>query len=606
MTDELIPIRLSHLLGQSGVGAIVRGPNGLVVVQDTRQWTDRHGHVTGKTIPYVDRVRAALDIDQELREPPVAKELANGQVDGVVVPATRFPSWMHCPACGALHYRPWQAKPPNDEPRCDREACKRGPKLEQVTWVLAHTDGHLADVPWHVLTHADAQNPQQRECKHRDQLRLVERGYESRTLVCGACKVTKVFTGAERVFFGNGRMQPWTKDDHVSTSPVTEGNAEQPAEVLAVNDTRVYAPEADSALVIPPESRVRKGTVVDRLYRNSEVRSQIDNARMPLQRKSVMRTLAEEYRCSTTDIETAITDIEQGYPLYGENPTPGQLLESEFKAFLEILPDQRDDEDLVTRNNSDIWSALATSETVSGEQQNIVAGVRHLVRVDRLKAVKVYRGFSRLGGDSVAPCITGESDWLPAVELYGEGIFVALDEGRLSHWEHLPVVEERLHQFSLRLASAGQRQPNPLTTRFMLLHTLSHLLIRQIEYEGGYPAASLAERIYCSRAPVPMAGILIHVAVPDIAGSLGGLAELSEPRRFLRLLIRALEHSRWCSLDPVCAEHEGQGPNLLNRAACHACALVPEPACDYGNTLLDRAFVKGDASLGLPSFFGLT
>jgi hypothetical protein len=103
-----------------------------------------------------------------------------------------------------------------------------------------------------------------------------------------------------------------------------------------------------------------------------------------------------------------------------------------------------------------------------------------------------------------------------------------------------------------------------------------------------------------------MAGILIHVAVPDIAGSLGGLAELSDPRRFLGILIRALEHSRWCSLDPVCSEHEGQGPGLLNRAACHACALVPEPACEYGNTLLDRSFVKDDAANGLPSFFGMT
>ena len=140
----------------------------------------------------------------------------------------------------------------------------------------------------------------------------------------------------------------------------------------------------------------------------------------------------------------------------------------------------------------------------------------------------------------------------------------------------------------------------------MLLHTLSHLLMRQIEFEGGYPAASLIERLYCASTPEPMAGILIHVAVPDIAGSLGGLAELSEPRRFLGILIRALEHSRWCSLDPVCSKHEGQGPGLLNRAACHGCVLVPEPTCEYGNTLLDRGFVKGDAENGLPSFFGVT
>ena len=92
-----------------------------------------------------------------------------------------------------------------------------------------------------------------------------------------------------------------------------------------------------------------------------------------------------------------------------------------------------------------------------------------------------------------------------------------------------------------------------------------------------------------------MAGILIYVAVADEEGSLGGLMELAKPERFLRLLTAAFETASWCSLDPVCAEQEGHGPDLLNRAACHACALVPEPSCPYGNVLLDRAFVKGTA-----------
>jgi hypothetical protein len=99
-----------------------------------------------------------------------------------------------------------------------------------------------------------------------------------------------------------------------------------------------------------------------------------------------------------------------------------------------------------------------------------------------------------------------------------------------------------------------------------------------------------------------MAGILIYVAVPDVVGSLGGLAELAEPQRFLRLISSVFDHADWCSIDPVCSEHEGQGPGLLNRSACHACSLVPEPSCAYGNVLLDRVFVKGDVDKGIPSF----
>lgn len=607
MANELIPIRLSHLLGHSGVGAIVRGANGLVVVQDTRQWTDRQGISASKLIPYVERVRAALGIEEQLREPPVAKELANGQVDGTSIPATRFPSWMRCPSCGSMYRWPWRKDQPDHAPHCNHKDCKHHPKLEQVTWILAHPEGYLADVPWHFLAHQGGRDPSQRNCKVQDQLWLIEHGYEERILRCGACGVGARFRGDERVGFGQGRMQPWTKDDLVPLIEVGEEGDKEQAQVLVINDTRVYVPVAKFVLVIPPESRVRKGTVVDRLYRNSGDRSCIDGARTPLAKKGIIRTLATEYRCTTNDIETALADLARGYPLYGENLTPGQLRESEFKAFLEVLPDQREDEDLVTRNRSDEWRQLGSAVDLNAEEQKIVYGVRHLVRVDRLKAVKVFKGFTRLGGkEIVPPDIVGESDWLPAIELYGEGIFLALDEDRLKVWEQTPAVVSRLNRLLPRFTQSGRDDPNPLTTRFMLLHTLSHLLMRQIESEGGYPAASLIERIYCADAPEPMAGILIHVAVPDIAGSLGGLAELSEPRRFLGILIRALEHSRWCSLDPVCSEHEGQGPGLLNRAACHACALVPEPACEYGNTLLDRGFVKDDAANGLPSFFGMT
>lgn len=605
MVDELIPIRLSHLLGQNSVGAIVRGANGLVVVQDTRSWTDRHGVVAGKFIPYVDRVRAALGVDGQLREPPTAKELDNGKIEGICVPASRFPSWTRCPACGAMYRWPWRKDQPDEAPRCRKSCCSNNkPKLEQVSWILAHEKGYLSDVDWHHLLHSEQPNPEQRACRVKDQLVLKEDKYDKRKLRCGDCKAEVDFHGNERQSI-NGWMQPWTRKDVVSRKHMSEGSDYEPAQVLVINDTRVYSPVAESVLVIPPESRVRKGTVIDRLYRNSGDRSRLDSARTPLNRKGVMRALAAEYRCTMDDIKVAMEDLERGYPLFGEIMTAGQMRESEFEAFLEVLPDQREDEDLVTRNRSEQWRALALSEDLDAGKRKCIEGIRHLVRVDRLKAVKVFKGFTRLGGeDIVPPDIVGQSDWLPALELYGEGIFYVLDEERISQWEEHPSVVSRLDNLLPRFTQSGHDAPNPLTTRFMLLHTLSHLMMRQIESEGGYPASSLVERIYCSQGPVPMAGILIHVAVPDVAGSLGGLAELCEPQRFLGILSRAIEHSRWCSLDPVCSEHEGQGPGLLNRAACHACALVPEPACEFGNILLDRGFVKGDPDNGLPSFFG--
>ena len=42
MAEEHVPVRLSHLLRDCSVGAIVRGPDSLMVVQDIRTW-DRPG-----------------------------------------------------------------------------------------------------------------------------------------------------------------------------------------------------------------------------------------------------------------------------------------------------------------------------------------------------------------------------------------------------------------------------------------------------------------------------------------------------------------------------------------------------------------------------------
>ena len=101
---------------------------------------------------------------------------------------------------------------------------------------------------------------------------------------CDTCKAENRFSGNEPMKFGQDRTQPWTQDDLVLSE---EGEAR----VLAINDARVYQPIAVSALVIPPESRIRKGTVVDRLYRNSSDRRRIDRARTSLAKKGALKTL---------------------------------------------------------------------------------------------------------------------------------------------------------------------------------------------------------------------------------------------------------------------------------------------------------------------------
>ena len=125
-----------------------------------------------------------------------------------------------------------------------------------------------------------------------------------------------------------------------------------------------------------------------------------------------------------------------------------------------------------------------------------------------------------------------------------------------------------------------------------MLHTLAHLLIRELALECGYNAASIRERIYASDDEgAPMAGILIYTAAADSDGTLGGLVELGKPENLGRLVEQALKRTLVCSSDPLCSEHDPGEDRSLHSASCHACTFVSETSCERGNRYLDRALL---------------
>lgn len=188
---------------------------------------------------------------------------------------------------------------------------------------------------------------------------------------------------------------------------------------------------------------------------------------------------------------------------------------------------------------------------------------------------------------------------MPASEVRGVGIFVRLREDALQAWEASD--EAKRLQFSFlqsHKAWRTQRKLNPPEggfpgIRFVLIHSLSHMLMRQISLECGYTAASVRERIYCREANLengPMAGILIYTAASDSEGTLGGLVHLGQPITLGRQLQQALEAMRICGSDPLCAEHTPQQDGRsLHGACCHACLFAPETSCEKGNRFLDRS-----------------
>jgi hypothetical protein len=126
-------------------------------------------------------------------------------------------------------------------------------------------------------------------------------------------------------------------------------------------------------------------------------------------------------------------------------------------------------------------------------------------------------------------------------------------------------------------------------SRYVLLHTFSHLLMREFALEAGYGAASIRERLYARAGLEPMAGVLLYTAATDSEGTLGGLCSLGEPAVLAGMIERALEQAGLCTADPLCAEHDPAADSSTHGAACHACLFASETSCERGNRYLDRA-----------------
>ena len=128
-----------------------------------------------------------------------------------------------------------------------------------------------------------------------------------------------------------------------------------------------------------------------------------------------------------------------------------------------------------------------------------------------------------------------------------------------------------------------------------MLHTVAHLLIKQLSFECGYSIASLKERLYCADEAdgKEMAGILIYTAVGDSEGTLGGLVRQGRSDTFPQIFRKAVMNAVTCSNDPVCSLSNGQGRDSLNLAACYSCCLLPETCCEEFNIFLDRGTIVG-------------
>lgn len=369
----------------------------------------------------------------------------------------------------------------------------------------------------------------------------------------------------------------------------------------------VYFSMTQSAITIPPWSRKLNQLI---LRQGRVIRDGFSSGLDEEHRKDAVSFLfAKDIKSGRYSVNDILKEIYRTYPDLSPDDNPGEesityqrLFEDEYKAL--CTETDEDSEDVFKNEKADVPEHF----------REYFSDV-YLVR--RLREVMVLKGFRRITpempsdkGDprskgatrEFMPVSHQELDWLPANRLYGEGIFIRFNEDRLKKWEKS--VGDRYDEMKSRLRKGpGADKFSP---RYVLLHTFSHLLIRQLTAKCGYSGSAIRERIYSTYRDheFRMAGVLIYTSSSDSDGSLGGLVRQGEPEELDDTILNLLQEATWCSSDPLCIESKSQGYNSLNYAACHACTLLPETSCEARNCLLDRVAVVGKDSDRTLGYFG--
>ena len=576
-------LRPSQIITTFGPGSVVDLQNISVVLAGTDFWA------TGPEQEIDEpRLRSMLRVNRFYRPPVVSDGGAAG------VPSFVFPRYLRCPRCRRLgtYDRTDLFSLERHRFRCrgkhDVKVARGGPLVFPARFVVACSDGHLDDFPWHDYVHRRKGGA---GCKPE---RLIFRESAQSAAVSDlivTCELCDAWRTMEDAF---GTRAPAALGPCQGARPwLGDGNGEQCTSGVLRTTLRgasnLYFAVVQSALSIPEwddpvhmaiaqcEEQLAKVDSVERL------RQGIEGGFLP--------------QLDRLDPQKVFEALQRRREQAQRRPTALDIRHEEFDA-LRSIPN----------------AARAAVQEFQTEHVDVPHAFRELIErvviVRRLREVRAIGGFTRIDSPfdllvdeddeeeryRVQPLSVTELHWRPAVELRGEGLFLQLPERAVSRWEQRRAVADRttamkdLHQ-TWRHERELPDVPYP-GARFVLLHSLAHMIIQGLALDCGYSSSSIRERIYSSLGPHdPMAGILLYTATPDSDGSLGGLADKGHSSRLEPLLRDALERALFCSSDPLCG-HSGPGEmGELNGAACHACLLVSETSCERGNRYLDRAHV---------------
>lgn len=584
-------VRAAQAVLQYGVGAMVDFSDQTLVTAAPEYWS-------GIRRIYDDRFAKALDVDYFALPTNISY--------------SRFPEWYFCPKCRKFQpLKKWIAEYKKnakanmlerdaymvEHMQCPR--CRQDLVVARIVTVCEK--GHLNDFPWIKWVHAKSRKPIccNPELKFKTGASGTE-GLEGLSISC-SCGAVASLKGA----FDKDCFQKLDEDAGVSQFRC-EGN--HPfrhtkekctcyPKTIQRGASSVYFPIVHSSLVIPPYANKLNAKIEQsKAYDNcmTVICDEDPEERLPTITKRLPKwaeKIALEIGAPRMEVEKVLSE---------------KWLEPKSES-VDVTSDQYRMEEY-TALSGKVSTAGSGFGDFSREEMDIseygLPHIKSISLIDKVRVVNALIGFSRIQQATSSrdagfvPVKEPDTRWYPAYEVRGEGIFIELNQRDIDTWiDTHPEVTERAARLNSNYAASftGTSHPRTITPKFLLLHTLSHLLISQLSFECGYSIASLSERLYCNSesGEKTMAGIFIYTASGDAEGTLGGLVRQGRPDAFPRILKKAIANAKTCSNDPVCIMSRGQGRESLNLAACHACGLLPETCCEERNVFLDRGVIVG-------------
>ena len=495
--------------------------------------------------------------------------------------------------------------------------------LKPVPLILICPNGHISDIPWYkyycaALKHEKMDDENGFElfgydcedcsCGGKHNIKWLNSRNQAEswgTLKCSKCGLSVSLAGIMNIKPYCRGERPWINKDNTYERCQTNFQKTK-MQVAMVTSNSIYYASSFSSLFIPKEFIPKKAGQL-----NDEARTALNKVTDKYNAKVISKPELTKEKFWTKqygDCDDFIEDAKLDWNLYNLTEFDYEVIKNTFLG----LSQEEEDKDPVATYRLTEFEVFVDDK----EPNRISDGLefneidipnslkpyfRSIKQVNTLSLTTTQLGFGRVNmptsklgdngmiippGDEMKPIFDGtpaDIYVMPANKTFGEGLFFAFD---------MDVIEQWTKQFNLEKYYECQLDTNSMgdflyeeislygRAKFYLLHTFSHVLMKELEFSCGYPTASLNERLYYSDK---MCGVLIYTA-DGAEGSMGGLVWQGQPRLISNIIESAMKRAVNCSSDPLCWENE----DGLNKASCFGCTRVSETSCEHQNLGLDR------------------